>query len=61
MFAPVSVACEVKVPLGVMLQLYRSPVFPTEISLITGVQAAHPAVVMVKSAEGVGYTVTVRS
>ncbi len=54
MFAPVSVACEVKVPLGVMLQLYRSPVFPTEISLITGVQAAHPAVVMVKSAEGVG-------
>ena len=52
--SPVSVACEVKVPLGVMLQLYRSPVFPTEISLITGVQAAHPAVVMVKSAEGVG-------
>ena len=36
--SPVSVACEVKVPLGVMLQLYCSPVFPTEASLMTGVR-----------------------
>ena len=43
-----SVACEVKVPLGVMLQRIVA-LFSTEASLMTGVQAAHPAVVMVKS------------
>ena len=52
-------ASDVKVPLGVMVQLYVSPVFPIDASVMVGIQGAQSAVLMLKAARGVGYTVTV--
>jgi len=59
--ALVSVASEVNDPTGVMVQLYSSPVFPCELSVMAGVHGAQAAVLMLNAASGVGYTVTVRS
>ena len=59
-FALVRVASVVPPPLSVMVQLYVSPVFPMDASVMVGVHGAQAALlVIVKSASGVGYTVTV--
>lgn len=53
-----SVAKEVKVPTGVMVQLYNSPVLPTELSVMLAVHGAQAALLMLNAASGVGHTVT---